>query len=82
MLRDDIQTVNDLICRCDPSQAQLDAWVRIKNSKSELAQLSHNTGSPKLLDEMERFAIACERAGNGKDSRCVRSWVKQLRAGA
>ena len=42
----------------------------------------HNTGSPKLLDEMERFAIMCDRAGNGKDARCVRSWVKQLRAGA
>jgi len=43
---------------------------------------STNTGSPKLLDDMERFAVMCDRAGNGKDARCVRSWVKQLRAGA
>jgi len=43
---------------------------------------SDNTGSPKLLDEMEQYAVACDRAGNGKDARCVRSWVKQLRADA
>ena len=41
-----------------------------------------NTGSPKLLGEMEQFAVMCDRAGNGKDARCVRSWVKQLRASA
>ena len=41
-----------------------------------------NTGSPKLLDKMDQFAKECERAGNDGDARCVRSWVKQLRASA
>ena len=41
-----------------------------------------NTGSPKLFDDMESFAVACARAGNGSDARKVRLWVKQLRAGA
>ena len=37
-----------------------------------------NKASPKLLDEMELFAVMCNRSGNGKDARLVRSWVKQL----
>jgi hypothetical protein len=51
-------------------------------SKSEVEQRADNPGSPKLLDDMEQFALACDLAGNGRDGRLVRSWVKQLRAGA
>jgi hypothetical protein len=36
VLRDDIQTVNSLICKSDPSQAELDAWQRIKTALAEL----------------------------------------------
>ena len=43
---------------------------------------STNTCNPKLLDDMEEFAVACDSAGNGRDAREVRSWVKQLRVGA
>ena len=49
---------------------------------AESAPPAPNAGSPKLLDEMEQFAVMCDRAGNSKDARCVRSWVKQLRASA
>ena len=48
----------------------------------EAPETIDNTGSPKLLDDMESFAQACNRAGNSKDARKVRSWVKQLRASA
>jgi hypothetical protein len=41
-----------------------------------------NTGSPKLLDDMEQFATECDRAGNVRDAKCVRLWIKQLQAGA
>jgi hypothetical protein len=49
---------------------------------AESQKPAHNTGSPKLLEEMEHFAVECDNAGNPRDAREVRSWVKQLRAGA
>lgn len=32
----------------------------------------------KLLDDMESFAVSCDRAGNKRDASTIRSWVKQL----
>jgi hypothetical protein len=64
-------------------EAYPDAEVFVKFSDlAALPSASDNTGSPKLFDEMEDFAVMCDRAGNGKDARLVRSWVKQLRSGS
>jgi hypothetical protein len=52
-------------------------WVKFDDI-NEFLQASANAIGPKLFDEMERFAVLCDRAGNGKDARLVRSWVKQL----
>ena len=61
---------------------QLEAVWEAATDAAEARFTSTNTGSPKLLDDMEHFAVMCDRAGNGKDARLVRSWVKQLRASA
>jgi hypothetical protein len=42
MLSDDIQTVNSLICKSDPSQAELDAWQRIKTATVKLNTTPNN----------------------------------------
>ena len=83
---------DNAICHCvSPEAAQ---WIserlnlaaklekKARQNAKEAEQTPANTGSPKLLDDMEHFAVLCDRAGNGKDARLVRSWVKQLRAGA
>lgn len=57
-----------------------EAWQTLK--AAVLAQQTNNTDGPKLLDKMERFAVECDNAGNGRDAREVRSWIKQLRASA
>ena len=54
----------------------------VRTSKVEPAKQSappNNTQSSKLFDKMERFAIECDVAGNRKDAREVRLWIKQLR---
>jgi hypothetical protein len=46
MLSDDIQTVNSLICKSDPSQAELDAWQRIKTAHVELGTTPNMPSKP------------------------------------
>lgn len=46
MLRDDIETIRLLICRCDPSQAELDSWERIKTELVELGTSPNNESVP------------------------------------
>lgn len=37
-----------------------------------------NVIDPKLFEDIESFAVLCDRAGNGRDARKVRSWIKKL----
>ena len=54
-------------------------YVKFSDHEEALRFASNNTGIPKLIDKMEDFAKECKNAGNAKDARQVRSWVKQLK---
>lgn len=45
MFRDDIQTLNDFICKNDPSLAELDAWQRMKNKWIDFSSLINDVTS-------------------------------------
>lgn len=84
MLREDIEAVDKIeLFSLVPLGPTALAWGRIKKELSELAQLSHNTGSPKLLDELESSLVEIHHtdADYPKYLRCLEI-VKQLRAGA
>ena len=72
---DDINEMIGVVPECEPYRK---SWNRIKKELDEGKKPIPNKASPKLLNEMEQFAVMCNRAGNGKDARLVRSWAKQL----
>ena len=52
---------------------------KLQNTSSNSDYAVPPSPSPKLLDKMEKFAKECDDAGNNRDAKEVRSWVKQLR---
>jgi len=83
MLDKDIDTVDTMVHWSITSTAANEAWQRIKKELSELAQLSHNTGSPKLPTSCIDcpLSLICGQPVVINDESC-QYCRRQLRAGA
>jgi hypothetical protein len=58
----------------------LQVWVNgQKESKPKgISVPAPATKIQKMLEDMEAFSKGCDRAGNGRDARQVRGWIKQI----